>query len=80
LPIQVTPEYLKELFNEIEKDANAQIEVDLEAQKITIVATGSSSTFEINTYKKTCLMNGYDDIDFLISNLEAIKEFENEKI
>ncbi|WP_109097024.1 3-isopropylmalate dehydratase small subunit [Aquimarina sp. AU58] len=80
LPIQVTPEYLKDLFNEIEKDANSQIEVDLEAQKITILATGSSSTFEINPYKKTCLMNGYDDIDFLISNKAEIEEFENERI
>lgn len=80
LPIQVTPEYLQDLFNEIEKDANTQIEVDLEAQKITILATGSSSTFEINPYKKTCLMNGYDDIDFLISNKAEIEEFENERI
>ncbi|WP_438424065.1 3-isopropylmalate dehydratase small subunit [Aquimarina macrocephali] len=80
LPVQVTPEYLQDLFNEIEKDANTQIEVDLEAQKITILATGSSSTFEINPYKKTCLINGYDDIDFLISNKAEIKEFENEKI
>ncbi|WP_024772685.1 3-isopropylmalate dehydratase small subunit [Aquimarina macrocephali] len=80
LPVQVTPEYLQDLFNEIEKDANTQIEVDLEAQKITILATGSSSTFEINPYKKTCLINGYDDIDFLISNKAEIEEFENEKI
>lgn len=80
LPIQVTPEYLQDLFNEIEKDANTQIEVDLEAQKITILATGFSSTFEINPYKKTCLMNGYDDIDFLISNKAEIEEFENERV
>jgi 3-isopropylmalate/(R)-2-methylmalate dehydratase small subunit len=80
LPIQVTPEYLQKLFNEIEKDANTQIEVDLEAQKVTILATSSSSTFEINPYKKTCLINGYDDIDFLISNKSAIEEFEKEKI
>ncbi|WP_074410030.1 MULTISPECIES: 3-isopropylmalate dehydratase small subunit [Aquimarina] len=80
LPVQVTPEYLQDLFNEIEKDANSQIEVDLETQKITILATGSSSTFEINPYKKTCLMNGYDDIDFLISNKAEIEEFENERI
>lgn len=80
LPIQVTPAYLQELFNEIEKDANTQIEVDLEAQKITILATGSSSEFEINIYKKTCLINGYDDIDFLISNKAEIEQFENERI
>ncbi len=80
LPIQVTPEYLQDLFNEIQKDADTQIEVDLEAQKITILATGSSSSFEINSYKKTCLMNGYDDIDFLISNKAEIEKFENERI
>ncbi|PKV51789.1 3-isopropylmalate/(R)-2-methylmalate dehydratase small subunit [Aquimarina sp. MAR_2010_214] len=80
LPIQVTPEYLQELFSEIKNDANTQIEVDLEVQKITILTTSSSSSFEINSYKKTCLMNGYDDIDFLINNKEAIEEFENERI
>ncbi len=79
LPVQVSPEYLQELFNEIEKDANTQIEVDLEAQKITLVATGASSDFEINNYKKTCLINGYDDIDFLISNTTEIEAFENAK-
>ncbi|EZH71499.1 3-isopropylmalate dehydratase [Aquimarina atlantica] len=80
LPIQVTPKYLQELFNEIQKDTNTQFEVDLENQKITILATGSSSSFEINSYKKTCLMNGYDDIDFLISNKAEIEEFENKRI
>ncbi|WP_103072637.1 3-isopropylmalate dehydratase small subunit [Aquimarina sediminis] len=80
LPIQVTPEYLQEIFAETEKDPGTQFEVDLEAQKITILATGSSSVFEINPYKKTCLMNGYDDIDFLISNKAEIEEFENQRI
>ncbi|MEW7290772.1 3-isopropylmalate dehydratase small subunit [Aquimarina sp. 2304DJ70-9] len=79
LPVQVSPEYLQELFNEIEKDPNTQIEVDLEAQKITLLATGASSDFEINNYKKTCLINGYDDIDFLISNTTEIEAFENAK-
>ena len=80
LPVQVTPEFLEELFTEIEKDANTPIEVDLEAQKITIIATGSSADFEINPYKKTCMINGYDDIDFLMSNTAAIEKFENEKV
>ncbi|WP_109298714.1 3-isopropylmalate dehydratase small subunit [Aquimarina sp. AU474] len=79
LPVQVSPEYLQELFNEIEKDPNTKIEVDLETQKIIISSTGSSSDFEINSYKKTCLLNGYDDIDFLISNKEAIEVFENNR-
>ncbi|MCK8524283.1 3-isopropylmalate dehydratase small subunit [Aquimarina sp. D1M17] len=76
LPVQVAPEYLKEIFEAIEKDAKTHIEVDLEAQKITIESTNSSSNFEINPYKKTCLMNGYDDIDFLISNKTEIEAFE----
>ncbi len=77
LPVQVSPEYLKKLLTEVEKEPNTQIEVDLEAQKITIVHTGVSSDFEINSYKKTCLINGYDDIDFLISNKAEIEAFEN---
>ncbi|WP_062054882.1 3-isopropylmalate dehydratase small subunit [Aquimarina longa] len=80
LPIQVTPEYLQELFNEIKKDANTQIEVDLQAQKITLIATESSASFEISSYKKTCLINGYDDIDFLISNTSEIEEFEKAQV
>ncbi len=79
LPVQVSPEYLQELFSEIEKDPNTQIEVDLEAEKITLLSNGSSTNFEINSYKKTCLINGYDDIDFLISNKEAIEKFESTK-
>ena len=80
LPVQVSPEYLQELFIEIEKDPSTQIEVDLENQKITILSTNSFSDFEINNYKKTCLINGYDDIDFLISNKEAIEVFEKESV
>ncbi len=80
LPIQVSKEYLKELFDQIKSDPNSRIEVDLENQKITILATGTSSGFEINPYKKTCLINGYDDIDFLMSNKAEIEEFENTKI
>ena len=76
LPIQVTPEYLQELFSAIEKDPATQIEVDLEAQTITIVSSKSKANFEINSYKKMCLLNGYDDIDFLISNQSEIEAFE----
>ncbi|GAA0733644.1 3-isopropylmalate dehydratase small subunit [Aquimarina litoralis] len=76
LPIQVTPEYLQELFSTIEKDPTTQIEVDLEAQTITIVSSKSKADFEINSYKKMCLLNGYDDIDFLISNQSEIEAFE----
>lgn len=80
LPIQVSPEFLAELFSEIEKKPTTQLEVDLENQKITILSTGSYASFEINKYKKTCMMNGYDDIDYLVNNKEAIETFEKEKI
>lgn len=76
LPIQVTPEYLQELFSAIEKDPTTEIEVDLEAQTITIVPSKSKADFEINSYKKMCLLNGYDDIDFLMSNKSEIEAFE----
>ncbi len=76
LPVQVSPEFLKELFDAIEKDSKTEIQVDLENQQITLLATGASAIFEINPYKKTCLINGYDDIDFLLSNTSKIEAFE----
>ncbi|MHA7060078.1 3-isopropylmalate dehydratase small subunit [Aquimarina sp. M1] len=76
VPVEVSPAFLQVLFSEIKKDPKTPIEVDLETQKITLVSTGSQAHFEINAYKKTCLMNGYDDIDFLISNKSDIEAFE----
>ncbi|WP_299261649.1 3-isopropylmalate dehydratase small subunit [uncultured Aquimarina sp.] len=80
LPVQVSPEYLQELFTEIKKDSTTQIEVDLEAQKITIKSTGSETNFEINNYKKMCMINGYDDIDFLLSSKKEIEAFESARV
>ncbi|WP_299222917.1 3-isopropylmalate dehydratase small subunit [uncultured Aquimarina sp.] len=80
LPVQVSPEYLQELFTEIEKDPTTQIEVDLEVQKITIQSTGSEANFEINNYKRMCMINGYDDIDFLLSSKEEIEAYENARV
>lgn len=76
LPIQVTEEFLQNIFTEIYKDANTPLKVDLEAQTITLVSTGESAEFEINPYKKACLLNGYDDIDFILSQKEKIEEYE----
>ncbi|RZS90535.1 3-isopropylmalate dehydratase small subunit [Aquimarina brevivitae] len=76
LPVQVSANFLTELLYTIEQDPKTEIEVDLEHQKITIKNTGSSEDFEINSYKKTCLINGYDDIDFLFSNTKEIEQFE----
>ena len=76
LPLQVEPAVLDEIFQTIEADPNANFEVDLEAQTLLNVNTGSSTSFEIDAYKKTCLLNGYDDIDFLLSQREKIEAFE----
>ena len=79
LPVQVSAEFLTELLYTIEQNPGTQAEVDLENQKITIVDSGRFEDFEINSYKKTCLINGYDDIDFLISNKATIEAFEKNK-
>jgi len=80
LPIQVTPEFLKQLLETIQKDPNTNIEVDLEAQTLKVTDSELQTDFEINSYKKTCLLNGYDDIDFLLNNTAAIAAFEKEKV
>ena len=74
LPVQVSPEFLNELFEAIEKDSSVKISVDLQAQ--TIALGEQSQTFEINSYKKQCLLNGFDDIDFLLNKKQNIKEYE----
>ncbi|HRX11892.1 MAG TPA: 3-isopropylmalate dehydratase small subunit [Draconibacterium sp.] len=77
LPVVVTPEFLQKIFDAIEKDANTEFEVNLEQQKFTIIATGESINFEINPYKKHCLQNGLDDIDYLVEMKNKIAEFES---
>jgi len=76
LPIQVSDDFLYAIFNAVSKDHNAQLEVDLENQTVTIAATGEQAEFEINPYKKSCLINGYDDIDFILNQKNLIEEFE----
>ena len=75
----VTDEFLSQLFSSSDKDANATVTVDLEAQTITNNATGESQSFEINPYKKECLLKGLDDIDFLMSNMDKILQFEQQR-
>jgi 3-isopropylmalate/(R)-2-methylmalate dehydratase small subunit len=77
LPVQVSPEYLEEIFETIEKDNKASFTVNLEAQTFTNNSTGSVFSFEINAYKKECLLNGYDDIDYLVAMKDEIEAFEN---
>ncbi|MGL5276309.1 3-isopropylmalate/(R)-2-methylmalate dehydratase small subunit [Myroides marinus] len=74
LPIMVSKEYLSYLFNEVESNPDIKIEVDVEQQSITI--NNQKEHFDLDLYKKICLLNGYDDIDFLIAKKDAIKSFE----
>jgi 3-isopropylmalate/(R)-2-methylmalate dehydratase small subunit len=76
LPIQVSEEFLAQIFNAVEADAKSPLHVDLENQTVTIVSTGATENFEINPYKKSCLINGYDDIDFILAQKDLIAEFE----
>lgn len=79
LPVQVSPEFLEQAFLEITKDPSAAVKVDLENQEISIPSAGITEKFGIDPYKKTCLINGFDDIDYLVSKLDAIKKYEEEK-
>lgn len=74
LPVKVSEEFLKEILKTITENPEAEIAVDVEKQ--TISFNGKTETFELDSYKKICLINGYDDIDFLISKKQTIKEFE----
>ena len=76
LPVVVSEAFLAELFDSIYKDPRTEVEVNLPEQTITNKATGHSERFEINAYKKHCLMNGLDDIDYLVSNLDKVEKFE----
>ena len=73
LPVTVTDAFLQQIFAQ---GAQATLTVDLEKQSITIDATGATENFEINAYKKTCMLNGYDDIDYLLSIRNEIEQFE----
>lgn len=75
LPVQVSPEFLQKIYAEIEKDPTTEFEVSLPEQKVTILATGESESFDINEYKKSNMTHGFDDIDYLLNIKENIKEF-----
>ena len=72
LPVEVSEDFLAELFQSIQDNPQMQVEVNLPAQTVTNLATGRCETFAINGYKKHCLMNGLDDIDFLLKNVETL--------
>ena len=74
LPVTVSEKFLQRIFAAVESNPATEIEVNLEKQ--TITTAGETESFEINSYKKTCLLNGYDDIDYLLNAKKEIKEFE----
>jgi len=76
LPLVVTDEFLSEIFAEVDKNSNITLTVDLENQKIINNATGNSEKFAINSYKKECFLEGFDDIDYLLSKKDIIEEYE----
>jgi 3-isopropylmalate/(R)-2-methylmalate dehydratase small subunit len=75
LPVQVSDKFLKKILETVTKTPSAIITVDLQNQKVSL-EDGTSENFEINAYKKTCMTNGYDDIDYLLSLREDVKQFE----
>jgi len=87
LPVQVSEDFLKKIFDAVAKDPKTELEVNLEQQAIKIVESSKvlspgeelAETFEINAYKRTCLLNGYDDIDYLLSIKPEIEEFERQQ-
>lgn len=81
LPVVVTPEFLSEIFTSVNADPKATLTINLENQTITNNATGKSESFDINPYKKECLLKGLDDIDYLLSKKEMTEKYEvNSKI
>ena len=76
LPVTVSDEFLAQLFRQ---ESEGTLTINLEKQTITIDTTGESENFDINPYKKTCMINGYDDIDYLLSIKEEIQEFETQR-
>lgn len=79
LPVQVSESFLHHLFSTLEDDPEAQVKVDLEEQEVSILGSTLTENFEINPYKKLCLQKGYDDIDFLLSQLDKVEAYETER-
>ena len=77
LPVQISESFLSELFNEIEKDNDSLFEINLPNQSISIMSNGQSESFNISNYKKENIMNGFDDIDYLVDRKEDIITFAN---
>jgi 3-isopropylmalate/(R)-2-methylmalate dehydratase small subunit len=79
LPVQVSEDFLEELFQTVQNDPKTQVKVDLPNQTVKNLSTGRQETFEINAYKKHCLINGLDDIDFLVQNQDKTIAWEQQR-
>jgi 3-isopropylmalate/(R)-2-methylmalate dehydratase small subunit len=79
LPVQVSPDFLKTIMKLISEKPATLVRVNLDSQTISIENSKLKESFEIDTYKKTCMINGYDDIDFLLSKKDKIEHFENQR-
>ena len=79
LPVQVSESFLKELMQKLKDNPKIKLKIDLEEQTISLEGSSMSESFDIDPYKKTCMLNGYDDIDFLLSQKEKIVAFEAQK-
>ncbi len=79
LTVTVTPEFLASAFAAIDSDNNTQIKVDLENQFVELMATGEKNEFQINGYRKECLLNGYDNIDYLLAQKDKIEAYETNR-
>lgn len=77
LPVVVSEPFLAELFSSIAEDHKTQVKVDLPNQTVTNLKTGNSEHFDISSYKKHCLMNGLDDVDFLVQNRDKVEAWEH---
>ena len=77
LPVRVSEDFLQKLFFAIQRDPSTEVEVNLEKESIKLLATGEQQHFDINPYKKECLMHGYDDIDYLLNIMNEIEQFED---
>ncbi|MCK4631105.1 MAG: 3-isopropylmalate dehydratase small subunit, partial [Bacteroidales bacterium] len=80
LPVQVTKSFLKILLTAIENDPGTIVKIDLPNQEISLAESGIKENFEINSYKKECLLNGYDDIDYLINIKDKIIDYEKARL
>lgn len=79
LPVTVSPEFVNEIFTAVENDPKTEVEVDIDRQTITLLASGKSESFDINSYKKDNMKNGFDDIDYLLNLKEEIGAFASKR-